>query len=75
MSAATPANAPRVIRPTMASAVADAVAASGRSAVPPRRPLQPTTHELQENGRAFPPNYLHQSWRDFLYWDTELDPF
>jgi hypothetical protein len=21
---------------------------------------------------AFPPNYLHQSWRDFLYWDTEL---
>jgi len=29
---------------------------------------------LQENGRAFPPNYLHHSWRDFLYWDTELDP-
>ena len=30
--------------------------------------------QLQENGRAFPPNYLHESWRDFLYWDTELDP-
>jgi hypothetical protein len=29
---------------------------------------------LQENGRAFPPNYLHESWRDFLYWDAELDP-
>jgi len=29
---------------------------------------------LQENGRGFPPNFLHQSWRDFLYWDTELDP-
>jgi hypothetical protein len=29
---------------------------------------------LQENGRAFPPNYLHESWRDFLYWDTELEP-
>ncbi len=40
---------------------------------PRRRPLQPTTHELQENGRAFPPNYLHQSWRDFLYWDTVLE--
>ena len=28
---------------------------------------------LQENGRAFPPNYLHESWRDYLYWDTELE--
>lgn len=35
---------------------------------------QPTTFELQENGRAFPPNFLHESWRDFLYWDSELDP-
>ncbi|MDB5484379.1 MAG: endonuclease, partial [Tardiphaga sp.] len=26
------------------------------------------------NGRAFPPNYLHQSWLDYLYWDTELEP-
>ena len=24
-------------------------------------------------GRAFPPNYLHESWRDYLYWDTELE--
>lgn len=39
------------------------------------RPDQPSTYELQENGRAFPPNYLHQSWRDFLYWDSELEPF
>ncbi|MGE0723867.1 MAG: HNH endonuclease [Alphaproteobacteria bacterium] len=37
------------------------------------RPFQPSTRELQEHGRAFPPNYLHESWRDFLYWDTELD--
>jgi 5-methylcytosine-specific restriction endonuclease McrA len=38
------------------------------------RPAErPTTYELQHNGRAFPPNYLHESWRDFLYWDTELD--
>jgi hypothetical protein len=40
---------------------------------PVRPPAQPTTIHLQENGRAFPPNYLHHSWRDFLYWDTELD--
>lgn len=41
---------------------------------PQTRPTQPTTYQLQENGRSFPPNFLHQSWRDFLYWDTELDP-
>ncbi len=39
------------------------------------RPQPPSTYELQENGRAFPPNYLHRSWRDFLYWDSELEPF
>ena len=31
--------------------------------------------ELQENGRAFPPNYLHESWRDYLYWDSELENY
>jgi 5-methylcytosine-specific restriction endonuclease McrA len=41
---------------------------------PRHRPVQPTTFLLQENGRGFPPNHLHRSWRDFLYWDTELDP-
>ena len=38
-----------------------------------RMPDEPTTTELQENGRAFPPGYLHESWRDFLYWDSELE--
>jgi hypothetical protein len=28
---------------------------------------------MQENGRQFPPNFLHDSWRDYLYWDTELE--
>ncbi len=37
------------------------------------RPVQPTSWELQERGRAFPPNHLHESWRDFLYWDAELE--
>lgn len=36
-------------------------------------PIQPSTLELQENGRAFPPNHLHHSWRDYLYWDSELE--
>ncbi len=40
---------------------------------PLRRPDQPSKFLLQENGRAFPPNYLHESWRDFLYWDSELE--
>jgi len=24
-------------------------------------------------GRKFPPNHLHESWMDFLYWDAELE--
>ncbi|WP_408906196.1 HNH endonuclease [Roseomonas marmotae] len=40
---------------------------------PRQAPRQPTSWELQENGRAFPPNYLHKSWRDYLYWDSELE--
>ncbi len=36
-------------------------------------PVQPSTWQLQDNGRAFPPNYLHTSWRDYLYWDSELE--
>jgi 5-methylcytosine-specific restriction endonuclease McrA len=38
-------------------------------------PVEPTSFQLQENGRSFPPNYLHHSWRDFLYWDSELEQF
>ena len=40
---------------------------------PLRKPQEPGAYELQQNGRSFPPNYLHESWRDFLYWDTELE--
>ena len=38
-----------------------------------RVPRQPSTFLLQENGRSFPPNFLHESWNDYLYWDTELE--
>ena len=42
--------------------------------MPPGRPARrPTTHELQELGRRFPPNHLHHSWMDYLYWDIELE--
>lgn len=39
---------------------------------PKTEPRQPTIFELQDLGRNFPPNSLHKSWTDFLYWDTEL---
>ena len=41
---------------------------------PANRPVRPSVQDLQRNGRAFPPNYLHDSWRDYLYWDSELEP-
>ncbi len=42
--------------------------------IPRHPPRIPTVHQLRENGRAFPPRYLHETWRDFLYWDTVLEP-
>lgn len=36
-------------------------------------PRQPGAEELRNRGRKFPPNYLHHTWLDFLYWDAELD--
>ena len=38
-----------------------------------RMPHRPSSDEMQNVGRRFPPNYLHESWMDFLYWDAELD--
>ena len=42
--------------------------------IPFTSPYRPTVHDLHHNGRAFPPNYLHESWQDYLYWDSELEP-
>lgn len=39
---------------------------------PLQEPVQPSIFKLQELGRKFPPGFLHESWMDFLYWDTEL---
>ena len=41
---------------------------------PSNPPHRPTVNELRNNGRQFPPNYLHDSWADYLYWDSELEP-
>jgi 5-methylcytosine-specific restriction endonuclease McrA len=41
---------------------------------PSQKPYKPTVYELHKNGRLFPPNYLHESWLDYLYWDAELEP-
>ena len=38
-----------------------------------KKPIRPSSIQLQNNGRNFPPNFLHESWRDYLYWDTELE--
>ena len=38
-----------------------------------RRPMRPSPEDLRNRGRKFPPNHLHESWMDFLYWDAELE--
>ena len=38
-----------------------------------KQPRQPGAEELRNVGRKFPPNHLHESWMDFLYWDAELE--
>ncbi len=40
---------------------------------PGRHVRRPTMYELQDLGRRFPPNFLHESWVDYLYWDIELE--
>ncbi len=38
-----------------------------------KQPRPPAAEELRNTGRKFPPNHLHESWIDFLYWDAELE--
>ncbi len=40
---------------------------------PRRAPKEPTVGELLAAKRGFPPGYLHESWMDYLYWDTQLE--
>lgn len=41
---------------------------------PRAMPVEPSMFRLRQIGRRFPPNHLHESWRDYLYWDAELEP-
>ena len=41
---------------------------------PMQKAYAPTINDLHRNGKLFPPNYLHESWLDYLYWDSELEP-
>lgn len=36
------------------------------------QPREPAWGELYNKGKKYPPRYLHDSWQDYLYWDTEL---
>ena len=38
-----------------------------------QEPYQPSTEDLHKSGKNFPPNFLHKSWMDYLYWDVELE--
>ncbi len=38
-----------------------------------KAPRAPGAEQLRNMGRKFPPNHLHESWLDFLYWDAELE--
>jgi 5-methylcytosine-specific restriction endonuclease McrA len=41
-----------------------------------RQPFEPTPYQLDAAARRMPrtKDKLHQSWMDFLYWDSELEP-
>lgn len=41
---------------------------------PHQKAYRPSVQDLHKSGRLFPPNYLHDSWMDFLYWDSVLEP-
>lgn len=38
-----------------------------------KQPIRPHAEQLRNLGRRFPPNHLHESWLDYLYWDSELE--
>ena len=42
--------------------------------LPKRQTFEPSISFLQEKIKKYPPNYLHEDWKDYLYWDSELQP-
>lgn len=41
---------------------------------PKVQPYIPSVYELYDKGRKFPQGHLHDTWADFLYWDSEIEP-
>jgi len=37
-----------------------------------RMPIIPTHQELQNNAKVFPLKHLHESWLDYIYWDSTM---
>lgn len=37
-------------------------------------PRVPTFHELQNAARKYPPRYIHKTWEEFLYFESEISP-
>jgi 5-methylcytosine-specific restriction endonuclease McrA len=40
---------------------------------PRQPPREPTPKELLAARRTYPPAYLHKTWVDYLYWDSQLE--
>ena len=38
-----------------------------------RKPKEPSQYSLRLKSKNFPSDYLHSSWRDYLYWDSVLE--
>lgn len=41
---------------------------------PLRLPVKPTAWQLLAESQKYPTGYLHESWIDYMFWDTELQP-
>ena len=40
---------------------------------PLRQPRKPTPYELYAARSGYPPNFLHETWLDYLFWDSEIE--
>lgn len=39
-----------------------------------KEPRLPRWEEIARQRRTYPEGFLHESWLDYLYWDTDLEP-
>lgn len=38
-----------------------------------KAPFVPSNHLLSKNSKNYPKGFLHDSWRDYLYWEEEIE--